>query len=88
LVISNTPAAIKSVIEVDLPRPRTLKILTSSRFGEIHGTILDFLLEEAKKTFTEGVAGAAEMIESYGRATRGQAVQDLASGSTDLPNVS
>ena len=87
LVISNVPAAIKSVIEVDLPRPRNLKILTSARFGEIHGTILDFLLEEAKKTFTEGVAGAAEMIESYGRATRGQAVRDLEHGSADVPGV-
>jgi len=76
LVISNAPASIKCVIEVDLPRPRDLQILSSARFGEIHGAILDLLLEEARKTFSEGMTGAAEMVESYGRATRGQSPID------------
>jgi NitT/TauT family transport system ATP-binding protein len=76
LVVSNAPAALKCVVEVDLPRPRDLKILSSPRFSEIHGTILDPLLEEAKKTFEEGVTDAAEVVESYGRAARGQAPTD------------
>jgi NitT/TauT family transport system ATP-binding protein len=71
LVVTNAPASLKSVVEVDLPRPRDLRILSSRRFGEIHGTILELLLEEAKKTFSEGMADAAEVVESYGRATRG-----------------
>jgi NitT/TauT family transport system ATP-binding protein len=75
LVVSNAPASLKRVVEVDLPRPRDLKILTSSRFGEIHGTILDLLLEEAKKNFAEGITDAAEVVESYGRAARGQALR-------------
>jgi NitT/TauT family transport system ATP-binding protein len=71
LVVTNAPASLKSVVEVDLPRPRDLRILSSPRFGEIHSTILELLLEEAKKTFSEGMADAAEVVESYGRATRG-----------------
>ncbi len=71
LVVTNAPASLKSVVEVDLPRPRDLRILSSPRFGEIHGTILEMLLEEAKKIFSEGMADAAEVVESYGRATRG-----------------
>jgi NitT/TauT family transport system ATP-binding protein len=76
LVVSHAPASLKHVVDVDLPRPRDLKILSSPRFGEIHGTILDLLLEEAKKTFADGVIDAAEVVESYGRAARGQAPTD------------
>ncbi len=72
LVLSNSPASVKRMINVDLLRPRDLSILTSARFGEIHEAILDVLLEEAKKTFSEGVTGTAEAVESYGRAARGQ----------------
>jgi sulfonate transport system ATP-binding protein len=73
LVVSSVPASLKRVIEVDLPRPRDVKILSSPRFGEIHSEILELLLDEAKKTFSDGLSDAAEIVESYGRATRGQA---------------
>ena len=76
LVLSNAPASIKSVVEIDLPRPRDLKVLSSSRFGEIHGAILDVLLKEAKKTFSDGVTDAAAVVESYGRAARAQSPKD------------
>jgi NitT/TauT family transport system ATP-binding protein len=79
LVISNAPASLKCIVEVDLPRPRKLNILSSSRFGEIQSTILEVLFEEAKKSFTEGITGAAEAVESYGRATRGT-TEHVASG--------
>jgi NitT/TauT family transport system ATP-binding protein len=72
LVVSNAPASIKSLVPVDLPRPRDLKLLSSTRFGKIHEAILEMLLEEAKKTFAEGMSEAAELIESYGRASRAQ----------------
>jgi NitT/TauT family transport system ATP-binding protein len=72
LVLSNVPASVKSVIEIDLPRPRDLKVLMSPRFAEIHGEILESLLAEAKVAFSEGMSDAAELIESYGRAARGQ----------------
>ena len=88
LVVSNAPASLKCVVEVDLPRPRDLKILSSPRFGEIHGTILDLLLEEAKKNFAEGMIDAAEVVESYGRAARGQAPVDAGAWSPDGPRQS
>jgi NitT/TauT family transport system ATP-binding protein len=88
LVVSNAPASLKCVVEVDLPRPRDLKILSSPRFGEIHGTILDLLLEEAKKNFAEGMIDAAEIVESYGRAARGQAPADAGAWSPDGPRQS
>ncbi len=40
VVLSTSPAVVKKVIEVDLPRPRHVKMLSSSRFGEIHKEIL------------------------------------------------
>jgi NitT/TauT family transport system ATP-binding protein len=72
LVVSNAPAYTKSLVPVDLPRPRDLKLLSSARFGRIHETILEMLLDEAKKTFAEGMSEAAELIESYGWASRAQ----------------
>jgi NitT/TauT family transport system ATP-binding protein len=72
LVVSSAPASTKSFVPVDLPRPRDLKLLSSARFGKIHETILEMLLDEAKKTFAEGMSEAAELIESYGRASRAQ----------------
>jgi NitT/TauT family transport system ATP-binding protein len=77
LVMSNVPASLKSVVEVDLPRPRDLKALSTERFGEIHGVILDILLEEAKKSFAEGMTDAAAVVESYGRAARAQSPIDV-----------
>ena len=64
LVVSNAPASIKSVIEVDLPRPRDHRVLSSTRFGKIHGAVLDVLLEEAKKSFSDGITDAAAIVES------------------------
>jgi sulfonate transport system ATP-binding protein len=77
LVVTNAPASLRRVLEVDLPRPRDLLMLSSARFGEIHSTILDLLLEEAKKTFSEGMIGTAEVVGSYGRAARGQLPNDV-----------
>ncbi len=76
LVVSNVPASLKYVVEVDLPRPRDLRVLSSPRFGEIQGAILDRLLEEAKKSFLEGVTDVADVVGSYGRVARGQVSTD------------
>ena len=72
IFLTNAPARPKRVITVDLPRPRNLKMLSTPRFAEIQGQILDDLLEEAKKSFSEGMAGAAELVEAFGQATRGR----------------
>ena len=59
ILLTNTPAAVKQVIDVVLPRPRNLKMLSSASFGEIQGAVLESLLEEARKAFSEGMHGAA-----------------------------
>lgn len=40
VILSASAAVVKKVIEVDLPRPRHLKMLTTRRFGEIHKEVL------------------------------------------------
>jgi len=70
VVLSTRPATVKRIVDVDLPRPRDLKMLSSRRFGEIHGDLLEGLLEEATKAFSEGVREAADMMEAFGRAAR------------------
>lgn len=74
VVLSGRPATVKETIEVNLPRPRDIKMLTSKEFGRIHGRILTSLIEEAEKAFgdgTEAVAdvlrGATEMLEGHRR---------------------
>jgi NitT/TauT family transport system ATP-binding protein len=47
VVLSASPAVVKKVIEVDLPRPRNVKMLSTSRFGEIHKEILHNLWQRA-----------------------------------------
>jgi NitT/TauT family transport system ATP-binding protein len=71
IVLSNGPAVVKEVIEIDIPRPRDLKVLSSRSFGAIHGRILNLLLDEAKKSFSEDAMQTVQSVESYGRATRG-----------------
>ncbi|WMT72091.1 ABC transporter ATP-binding protein [Bradyrhizobium sp. Ash2021] len=48
ILLTNTPAAVKQVIDVALPRPRNLKMLSSASFGEIQGAVLESFLEEAR----------------------------------------
>ena len=45
VVLTTSPAFVQRVIHVDLPRPRSLRMLTSPRFGEIHREILESLFE-------------------------------------------
>ena len=40
VVLSASPASVKSVINVDLPRPRDFKMLATARFAEIHKEVL------------------------------------------------
>lgn len=74
VVLSGCPATVKETIEVNLPRPREIKMLTTPEFGQIHGRILTSLIEEAEKTFGTGanaaadvLKGATEMLQGYQR---------------------
>ena len=72
VMLSNPPTSVKNVIEVDLPRPRKLSMLSSPRFAELQTAALDGLLEEARKAFAEGMDEAAELMEAFGQAMRGR----------------
>lgn len=54
LVMTYLPGSIKTVITVDLPRPRNYHVLTSKRYLEIKAEILECLYEEGQKSFGEG----------------------------------
>jgi NitT/TauT family transport system ATP-binding protein len=51
LIMSNLPTSVRAVLEVDLPRPRSLNDLTSDRAGELKARALRLLNEEASRSF-------------------------------------
>ena len=51
VVLGTSPASVRKIVEVDLPRPRDLNMLASPRFGEIHRDILTTLFEAGAKAF-------------------------------------
>lgn len=68
LIMTNRPARVRAVIEVDLPRPRKLgDIVESERANEIKMQALSLLHEEAMKSFAGGSKAAADFVEAYSR---------------------
>jgi NitT/TauT family transport system ATP-binding protein len=72
IVLSNRPSEVKRVLDVNLPRPRHIHMLSTPEFGRIHGEILEILFQEGSKFFgrTAGEAddilkGAASLLEGY-----------------------
>jgi NitT/TauT family transport system ATP-binding protein len=67
-VMSHIPTKVEAVIEVDLPRPRTLRTLfESERAREIKKAALALLHAEAMKAFAGGSRATADFIEAYRR---------------------
>ena len=52
-VLSAPPAVVKSVITVDIPRPRTIKSMSSPDFARCVEKIWDLLRYEVDKTMRE-----------------------------------
>ena len=68
LVMTNRPARVRAVIEVDIPRPRKLAdMVESERANEIKMQALSLLHEEAMKSFAGGSKAAADFVEAYSR---------------------
>jgi NitT/TauT family transport system ATP-binding protein len=74
VLLSGRPATVKETIEVNLRRPRNIKMLTTKEFSQIHGRILTSLIEDAEKAFGGGadaaadvLKGATEMLQGYQR---------------------
>lgn len=53
-VMSTRPGRIKSVVDIELPRPRSHRLLTSQKFLNLKAQITDAVHEEAVKAFVAG----------------------------------
>jgi NitT/TauT family transport system ATP-binding protein len=68
LVMTNAPAQVRAVLEVDLPRPRRLEdLIENDNANLIKMKALSLLHEEAMKSFVRGSKAAADFIEAYSR---------------------
>jgi NitT/TauT family transport system ATP-binding protein len=68
LIMSNIPTQVRSVLEIDLPRPRTqLDLVENDRANEIKMRALSILHEEAMKSFSRGSKAAADFVEAYSK---------------------
>lgn len=53
-VMTTRPGTIKKVIDVDLPRPRDYRVLSSDRYLELKQEVIESVHEEARKAFAAG----------------------------------
>ena len=68
LIMSNIPCHVRAVLEIDLPRPRSLiAMVENDRANEIKMQALSLLHEEAMKSFSRGSKAAADFVEAYSR---------------------
>jgi NitT/TauT family transport system ATP-binding protein len=68
LIMSNIPTQVRAVLEIDVPRPRTLlAMVENDRANEIKMQALSILHEEAMKSFSRGSKAAADFVEAYSR---------------------
>jgi len=72
LILTNKPARVKKVIEVGLPRPREISMLTSNEYQVCKQEALELLHEEAIKSFAAGAVNAADFLEAYAQMGQGQ----------------
>ena len=66
IILTNRPASARTVIEIDLPRPRDFKILVTKEYLHYKQNALEILHEEAMKAFSVGSGAAvADFLEAY-----------------------
>jgi len=71
LVMTNAPARVRAVLEVNLPRPRRLEdVIENDDANLIKMQVLSLLHEEAMKSFAHGSKAAADFIDAYSRRIR------------------
>ena len=66
VVLSTRPATVRTVIEIELPRPRTYAMLASAKAFEYKREALDILHQEAMKSFKMG-SGQSDFLEAYAK---------------------
>ena len=64
VILSNRPAQVRSVIDIELPRPRDFSMLGSREAYEYKRVALELLHEEAMKSFSEEQTTQAGLIEA------------------------
>ncbi len=70
LIMTNLPTSTRTVIEIDIPRPRIIDdIANSDRANEIKTEVMTLLHEEAMKSFSGGSKAAADFLEAYSKRT-------------------
>ncbi len=61
-IMTFQPGKIKAEIEVDLPRPRSFKVMATPEFMKIRAQALDMLYEEASKALAAGRKAAFDLV--------------------------
>ena len=66
VILSNRPATVRTVIDIDLPRPRQFSMLASPEAYDYKRQALDILHEEAMKSFKKG-GGQSDFLQAYAK---------------------
>jgi NitT/TauT family transport system ATP-binding protein len=64
VLLSRAPASTKSVLAIDLPRPRDASLFKGLRYAELKKRVLSTLHEEAVKAFASGSRASADLVEA------------------------
>ncbi|MCE5243226.1 MAG: ABC transporter ATP-binding protein [Desulfobacteraceae bacterium] len=66
VILSNRPAKVCKILEIDLPRPRHITVLSSREYLDYKREALEILHEEAMKAFATGSkASVSDFLEAY-----------------------
>jgi len=86
LIMTNLPTSTRSVIEIDIPRPRKIEDLGDNmRANEIKKEVMTLLHEEAMKSFSGGSKAAADFLDAYSKRIPNVPVKPINSLSTATP---
>ncbi|MEZ7819324.1 MAG: hypothetical protein QMB25_08070, partial [Pseudomonadales bacterium] len=68
LIMTNLPTSTRSVIEIDIPRPRNIEDMADNeRANDIKTEVMTLLHEEAMKSFSGGSKAAADFLDAYSK---------------------
>jgi len=68
LIMTNLPTSTRSMIEIDIPRPRNIEEMADNeRANEIKTEVMTLLHEEAMKSFSGGSKAAADFLDAYSK---------------------
>lgn len=67
VILSNKPAEVRKIIDIDLPRPRDFTMMSSPEAYKYKREAMEILHEEAMKSFVDQ-AGASGFMEAYSKA--------------------